>query len=262
MNTQIERANLLKNLHVKGDPLILFNIWDAGSAKALQEIGAKVIATSSWSVAAAHGFDDGEKIPFDLALANVKRIIQCVDLPVTIDLEGAYGKNPSEVEQTVTKVIEAGIAGINFEDQIIGDEALYSIEQQCDRIKAVRAAAEHLSIPLFINARTDIFLKAESANLNNNHLEEALERGLAYADSGANGFFTPGLGEAKYIEKLCKLLPIPINIMVQPNSHNSKQLAELGVARISYGPSPYFQVMTALKESGRRALIMNHADAI
>lgn len=85
MRTQLERANLLKELHVKGNPLVLFNIWDAGSAKAIQETGAKVIATGSWSVAAAHGYDDGEKLPFDLVLANVQRIIASVDIPVTIE---------------------------------------------------------------------------------------------------------------------------------------------------------------------------------
>jgi 2-methylisocitrate lyase-like PEP mutase family enzyme len=91
MGIQIERAHLLKNLHVKGDPLILFNIWDAGSAQAIQETGAKVIATGSWSVATAHGYEDGEKLPFDLAIANLKRIVANVDLPVTFDLEGGYG---------------------------------------------------------------------------------------------------------------------------------------------------------------------------
>lgn len=92
---QIERANLLKNLHIKGNPLILFNIWDAGSARAVQEIGGKVIATGSWSVAAAHGYNDGEKLPFDLVLENIRRITTSVDIPVTIDFEGGYGKSPT-----------------------------------------------------------------------------------------------------------------------------------------------------------------------
>src|SRR5271156_1142698 len=119
MISQIERANLLNNLHVKGDPLILFNIWDAGSAQAIQETGAKVIATGSWSVAAAHGYDDGEKLPFDLVLANIQRIIASIDIPVTIDIEGGYGKSPTEVKDNVIKIIEAGAVGINFEDQIV-----------------------------------------------------------------------------------------------------------------------------------------------
>jgi len=259
MITQSEHAHLLNDLHIKGDPLILFNIWDAGSAKALQEIGAKVIATGSWSVAAAHGYDDGEKLSFDLALANLRRIIASVDLPVTIDLEGGYGHSPLQVQETVTQVIEAGAVGINFEDQIIGGEELYSIEDQCARIKAARAAAEQASIPLFINARTDVFLKSNPAHHDESHLEAAIHRASAFATSGASGFFAPGLRDARQIEKLCELSPLPINIMVLPDTPSPKELANLGVARISYGPGPYRQVMDALKQAGRKALSMSEA---
>ena len=254
MMTQIQKAVLLKRLHIKGDPLILFNIWDAGSAQAIQEIGAKVIATGSWSVAASHGYDDGEKISFDLALANLRRIITSVNLPVTIDLEGGYGKSPGEIQAIVTRVIEAGAVGINFEDQIVEGNGLYSIDEQCSRIEAVREAAEHMAIPIFINARTDIFLKVISTNHNDEHIEEAIRRVSAYEKAGASGFFVPGLKDPKYIEKLCRLSPIPINIMIQPGYPTSKKLAELGVARISYGPRPYSLAINALKEAGRIAL--------
>ena len=253
MMTQMKQANLLNSLHTKGDPLILFNIWDAGSAMAIQEIGAKVIATGSWSVAAAHGYDDGEKLSFDLALANLRRIIASVNLPVSIDLEGGYGKSPIEVQKIAAKVIEAGAVGINFEDQIIGEKGLYSIEEQCARIKAVREVADQMSIPIFINARTDIFFKADSTNHTDNHVEVAIRRASAYAQSGASGFFVPGLKDAKLIEKLCRISPIPINIMVLSEYPTTKQLTELGVARISYGPGPYFLAINALKEAGRKA---------
>lgn len=254
MTTQIERAIALKNLHVKGAPLILFNIWDAGSAQVIQETGAKAIATGSWSVAAANGYEDGELLPFDLALANLKRIIAKVNLPVTFDLEGGYGKSPDEVQRTVAQVIEAGAVGINFEDQIIGTKKLYSIEDQCARIKAIRHVAERASIPLFINVRTDIFFKSSSTDHHDNLVEEALERALAYIESGANGFFVPGLKNIKYIEKLCNLLHVPVNIMVLFDMPPLKQLVEAGVARISYGPHPYCQLMKVLKEAGCKAL--------
>lgn len=257
MITQIERANLLKKLHVKGNPLILFNIWDAGSAKAIQETGAKVIATGSWSIAAAHGYDDGEKLPFDLVLANIYRIIASVDIPVTIDFEGGYGKSPTEVKDNIVKIIEAGAVGINFEDQIVNGEGLYSIEDQCARIKAIREAAKHAAIPIFINARTDLFFKTDASNHNDELLEKALVRASAYAESGANGFFVPGLKEAKYIEKLCERSPIPVNVMIMSDTPSQKQLAELGVARISYGPGPYCQMMNFLKEAGSKAFSMS-----
>ncbi|MBA3238000.1 MAG: isocitrate lyase/phosphoenolpyruvate mutase family protein, partial [Parachlamydiaceae bacterium] len=120
--------------------------------------------------------------------------------------------------------------------------------------KAIRQVAERVSIPLFINARTDIFLKSESNDHNNTLLEEALKRANAYAKAGANGFFTPGLKNVKYVEKLCNLLHTPLNIMVMPDTPPLQQLVEVGVARISYGPNPYCQLMEVLKESGLKAL--------
>jgi 2-methylisocitrate lyase-like PEP mutase family enzyme len=255
--TQTESADIFKSLHSKGEPLILFNVWDAGSARAIQEIGAKAIATGSWSVAAAQGYADGQEIPFDFALANLKRIVASVDLPVTIDLEGGYGDSADELQESVTKVIEAGAVGINFEDQIVGGTGLYSIEGQRVRIEAIREAADQATIPLFINARTDVFLKADPASHGEEHLEEAIRRATAYAEVGASGFFAPGLTNAKYIERLCAASPLPVNIMVMPDVPSSKELAALGVARISYGPGPYLLMTEALKESGRKALTMS-----
>ena len=254
---QVERANQFKKLHVKGDPLILFNIWDAGSAKALQEVGAKAIATGSWSVAAGHGFEDGEKLPFEFPLENLKRIVSSVSLPVTIDLESGYGKKPNEVQSAAAQVIEAGAIGINFEDQIIDEDGLYSIQDQSARIQAIRETAEKKSVPLFINARTDIFLKAPLVEHSEKHLDEAIKRTSAYAKSGASGLFAPGLANPQFIEKLCELSALPVNIIMFPKVPSSKELAKLGVARISYGPIPYRQVIEDLKEAGRKALAMS-----
>jgi len=255
--TQTESADIFKSLHIKGEPLILFNVWDAGSARAVQEIGAKAIATGSWSVAAAQGYADGQKIPFDFALANLERIVASVDLPVTIDLEGGYGDSADELQESVTRVIEAGAVGINFEDQIVGGTGLYSIEGQRARIEAIHEAAEQATISLFINARTDVFLKAEPASHGEEHMEEAIRRATAYAESGASGFFAPGLRNAKYIERLCAASTLPVNILVMPDVPSSKELAALGVARISYGPGPYRRMTEALKEAGRKALSMS-----
>ncbi len=257
MNTQIERAKVLKNLHIKGDPLILFNVWDAGSAKAVQASGANVIATSSWAVAAAHGYADGEQLPFNSVIANLKQIIASSDLPVTLDFEGGYGQSTAALQSNIAKVIKAGAVGINFEDQIVGGEGLYSIEEQCVRIKAIMTTADEMSIPLFINARTDIFFKINPANHNDSHLEEAISRADAYAKAGASGFFVPGLKDTVIIQKLTTLSPLPINIMVTSDTPTLKQLAAFGIARISYGPGPYRQMMDALQEAGRKALLLD-----
>jgi 2-methylisocitrate lyase-like PEP mutase family enzyme len=253
MTTQRERADIFRDLHVKGTPLILFNIWDAGSAKAIEEAGAKAIATGSWSVAAANGFSDGEKLPLDFALANLQRIVNSVDAPVTIVFEGGYATDISELKENIKKVIAAGAVGINFEDQIVGGEGLYTIEEQSARIETIRNAAEQSGIPLFINARTDVFLKTYPAKHNEAQLDEVIHRAAAYASAGASGLFAPGLRDAQFIEKLCELAPIPVNIMVLPDTPLPRELAKLGVARISYGPGPYHQMTEALKEAGRKA---------
>jgi len=253
MTTQREKADIFRDLHVKGNPLILFNIWDAGSAKAIEEAGAKAIATGSWSVAAANGFDDGEKLPFDFALANLERIAGSVDAPVTIDIEGGYATDNSKLKENIKKVIAAGAVGINFEDQIVGGEGLYTIEDQSARIEAIREAVEKSAIPLFINARTDVFLKTYPAKHNEAQLDEAVRRAAAYARAGASGLFAPGLRDTEFIKKLCELAPIPLNIMVLPDTPPPRALAKLGVSRISHGPEPYRRMTEALKESARKA---------
>jgi 2-methylisocitrate lyase-like PEP mutase family enzyme len=250
MSERKARAKRFADLHVRGDPLILFNIWDPGSAKAIAEVGAKAIATGSWSVAAAHGYDDGEQMPFDLVLANVRRIVAAVSLPVTIDLEGGYGITFNEVKQNVSRVIDAGAVGINFEDQVVGGIDLYPIGTQCERIAGARDAGGDL----FINARTDVFLKAKPADHDQRHLDEAIRRASAYTQAGASGFFAPGLRNAAAIDQLCAAVSLPVNIMFLPDAPPPRELADLGVARVSYGPRPYRQMISALKDAGRNAL--------
>ena len=201
MNSQKEKAETFSKLHVKGDPVILFNIWDAGSAKAVADAGAQAVATGSWSVAAADGYGDGQELPLEAALNNLRRITATVDLPVTLDFEGGYAADAVGLKENVAMVIEAGAIGINFEDQIVGGEGLYSIEEQSDRITAVREAADKSSVPLFINARTDVFLKTLPAAATGEQLDEVIERAAAYAKAGANGLFAPGLRDAELIRK-------------------------------------------------------------
>ena len=252
MVTQKEKADSFKNLHIKGSPLILFNIWDAGSARTIEQAGAKAIATGSWSVAAANGFDDGEKVPLELVLKNLERIVESVALPVTLDFEGGYATDLSELKENIEKVIATGAVGINFEDRIVRGDGLYAIEDQSARIEAIRKTAENASIPLFINARTDVFLKTYPAPHDETELAEAIRRAEAYAKAGASGLFAPGLRDTNLIKRLCEQCPVPVNIMVLPDTPPTKTLAQQGVARISYGPGPYRQMTEALKEAGRK----------
>jgi 2-methylisocitrate lyase-like PEP mutase family enzyme len=244
--TRSEKARLFASLHRPGEPVILYNAWDAGSARAVAEAGAKAIATGSWSVAAAQGFHDAESLPLDLALANAERVAEAVELPVTIDFEGGYAVAPEALAANMARLAATGAIGCNIEDQVIGGEGLHPAELQAARIGAARAAA---GPDFFINARTDIFLKAKRETHDAAMVDEALERGRAYADAGASGFFVPGLADPALLVRLCAASPLPVNFMAFPGAPETGDVAAAGVARISHGPFPYRLALKALKEA-------------
>jgi len=238
-------------LHVAGNPLILFNVWDAGSAQAVAKAGAKSIATGSASVAMANGFGDGQQVPLELALANAKRIVDAVDLPVTVDFEGAYSEDPAEGARNIARLAETGAIGCNFEDQVVGGEGLHPIPVQAARIAAAREA---VGPEFFINVRTDLFLKAPQETHDAAMLDEAIARVRAYADAGASGFFVPMLGDLELLRRLCAESPIPVNFMTYPECPSNTDIAATGVARISHGPFPYMALMGQLEEAARAAI--------
>jgi 2-methylisocitrate lyase-like PEP mutase family enzyme len=246
MATSSDKARAFAALHRPGDPVVLYNAWDAGSAKVVAEAGAKAIATGSASVAAAHGFEDAEALPLELVLANAERVVRAVDLPVTIDFEGAYAADPGEVAANMARLAETGAIGCNFEDQIVGGEGLYDVEDQAARISAARAA---VGPNFFLNARTDIFLKTRAPTHDPAAIEEAIARARAYAEAGASGFFVPGLVDLDQLAQVCAASPLPINFMAFPGAPDAAAVAAAGVARISHGPFPHKLAMQALKEA-------------
>ncbi|HVI99238.1 MAG TPA: isocitrate lyase/phosphoenolpyruvate mutase family protein [Sphingomonas sp.] len=238
-------------LHVPGDPVILFNIWDAGSARAAEKAGAKAIATGSASVAMAHGLNDGQNLPIDVALANAREIVAAVELPVTVDFEGGYAVDPDGVAANIARLAETGAIGCNFEDQVVGGDGLHAIEAQAKRIAAARAA---VGADFFINARTDIFLKAKPETHDAAMVDAACQRAQAYAEAGASGFFVPGLRDLALLERVCRASPLPVNFMAMPGAPTAAEVARTGVARISHGPFPYLQAMQAFEQAARAAL--------
>ncbi|ABC89246.1 putative carboxyphosphonoenolpyruvate phosphonomutase protein [Rhizobium etli CFN 42] len=245
---QTEKAKAFGALHRKGDPIVLYNIWDAGTAKAVADAGAKALATGSWSVAAAHGFADGEKLPMSVLVETAKSITDAVDLPLSVDFEGAYSADPQGAAANVAKLIEVGAIGINFEDRVVAGEGLYPIESQAARIRAIRAIADGKGMPFFINARTDLFLAESDLSKHAGLVDEAIERGGAYAAAGGSGFFVPGLIDPALIEKICAASSLPVNVMMRAGAPDVKTLAKLGVGRISYGPGPYRSMMEKLRQ--------------
>jgi len=237
-------------LHVPGDPVVLFNIWDVGSALAVAKAGAKAIATGSASVAMANGFGDGENLPMDFALGNARRIAGSVELPVTVDFEGAYSNDPEQVMRNFDQLAETGVVGCNFEDQVVGGEGLHPIASQSERIAAARRA---VGPDFFINVRTDLFLKAPQETHDGTMLDEAIERVRAYAEAGASGYFVPMLGDLGMLSRLCAESPVPVNFMTYPGCPSNADVAATGVARISHGPFPHMALMAQLEQAAREA---------
>jgi methylisocitrate lyase len=253
MSDQAHKARQFCELHVPGTPLVLFNVWDAGSAQAVTTGGAKAIATGSWSVAHANGVADGEQLPLPFVIENLRRIVCVTELPVTVDLESGYGETPEAVSRSIALAIDVGAVGCNLEDSVPSDGRLRTATDQTLRIGSARRASETVGLPFFINARTDVFFQRPAAQHDAAMVREALERAKRYRDAGANGLFTPGLVDIRLIAQLAAASPLPVNIMHQDGTPPVKALADRGVARISHGPGPYLLAMKALEAAARAA---------
>lgn len=245
--SQTDKATAFAALHTPGTPVVIYNIWDAGTAKAVAGAGAKALATGSWSVAEAQGYPDGEHIPLNDLLAIATRIVNSTDLPVSIDFEGGYATEPDPLAANITALIGTGAIGLNFEDQVVGTADLHPIDTQAARIQSIRAAADAAGVPLFINARTDLFLKSKP-DTHADHMAEAKDRSAAYAAAGASGFFVPGLTDHDLIRDICDASSLPVNVMMRGALGSVAEVAALGVARASYGPGPFAQSMAQVAE--------------
>ena len=236
-------------LHQPGNPVILYNVWDAGSAKAVASSGAKAIATGSHPVADANGWSDGQGVPIEFVLENARRVVGAVELPVTIDFESAYAVEADEGAANVASLKATGAVGCNFEDQVIGGEGVHPLDRHCRRIAAIREA---VGTDFFINARTDLFLKTESHD--NALVDEVIERGKAFADAGASGFFVPRMADPRQAERVVREVPLPLNLIAFPGAPANREWANAGVARISYGPFPHRALMKQLEEAAGEAI--------
>jgi 2-methylisocitrate lyase-like PEP mutase family enzyme len=244
-----EKFDRFAALHVPGDPVILYNIWDVGSAHAVEQAGAKALATGSHPVADANGWPDGQGVPIDFALANAARIVDATTLPVTVDFEGGYSTDPDAVGRNVWRLAHMGVVGCNFEDQVIGGEGLHPIPLQTEKIRAIR---KQVGDSFFINARTDLLLKTQTHD--DALIDQVVERGKAFADAGASGFFVPRLADAGQIERVVREVPLPLNVIAFPGAPPKAEWASAGAARISHGPFPHRALMKQLEEAARAAI--------
>ena len=247
--TMASKFDMFAALHVPGDPVILYNVWDVGSAQAVVSAGAKALATGWLPVADANGWPDGQNVPIDFALANARRIADSVDVPLTVDFEGAYSTDPDEGAANVARLAKTGAVGCNFEDQVVGGEGLYALDVQVRRVAAIRKAVGEA---FFLNARTDLFLKTQTYD--DVLVDQVIKRGKAFADAGASGFFVPRLSDPKQIERVVREVPLPLNVIAFPGAPDKTVWADAGVARISHGPFPHRALMAKLTEMAREAI--------
>lgn len=223
---QADALQQFRRLHQDGI-LLLANAWDAGSARLIESLGAKAIATTSAGVAWAHGYPDGDVLPFDLLVATTAEITRIVTVPLTVDSEGGYSDDPAAVGQSIARLIGAGAAGINLEDGAGTPDLL------CAKIEAIKRAAARSGQDVFINARTDVYLRGLAPE--GGKVAEVLARAGRYRDAGADGIFVPGATKPDEIKAIAADAPLPLNVMSRPGLPGAAELAALGVRRLSAG---------------------------
>ncbi|GIH89804.1 isocitrate lyase/phosphoenolpyruvate mutase family protein [Planobispora siamensis] len=236
MTTLHDKAALFNSLHRTGNALVLANAWDVVSARLIEEAGAAAIATTSAGVAWALGAPDGDKLDRDRAIDLIARVASAVEVPVTADIESGFADKPEGVGETVRGVLEAGAVGVNIEDSTDDASApLRPVEEQAARLAAAREAADAMNVPLFINARVDVFIRAVGDPAD--RLRTALDRAAAYLAAGASGVFVPAVTDPQTVSALVQGVDGPLNILAGPGAPSIGELSALGVARVSIGSS-------------------------
>jgi 2-methylisocitrate lyase-like PEP mutase family enzyme len=252
--TELDTAGLaraLRNLHRPGQPLLLANVWDAGSAALVEAAGLPAVGTSSAAVAEALGYADREQAPVDRMLDVAGRIAAAVSIPVTVDVESGYGLEPNEL---VRRLIAAGAAGFNLEDTDHRAGTLFDESAQAERLAALRASTDRTGVPLVINARVDVFLaayaKVQGGQVNEDDLVElAVSRGRAYLDAGADCVY-PILARTedalrRFVDGVSGR---PVNVLCLPGGLDPARAGDLGAARVSLGPGLWRAAQGWLRE--------------
>jgi 2-methylisocitrate lyase-like PEP mutase family enzyme len=247
-------ASVFHDLHSGPEILVLPNAWDAPSAALMADAGAKAVATSSAAVAWAHGYPDGDAVPVEKLLASIAEIARVLPVPLTADIEGGYSDDLEAVSRTIAAVIDAGAAGINLED------GRRDPELHARKVEAARKAADRSGVRLFINARTDVFLKrlveGDAA------LPEALRRAELYRSAGADGIFAPFANDPELIRTLASSIPLPLNIMGWTGVPKASELQALGVRRLSSATGPFRAAFAPLKRAIESFLADGDATAL
>ena len=228
-------CDLLRLLHRPGAPLLLPNAWDVATARAVVAAGFPVVATTSGGVAATLGYEDHEGAPAEEMLAAAARITRGVDVPVTVDAEAGYGMEPTELVAALRSV---GAAGCNLEDTDHAAGSLRDPDRHAEWLAAVREAAAKDAYRLVINARVDTFLVPFFAGAGPGTqielVSDALQRAWAYLGAGADCVYPIALWETDALRHFTAEVGGPVNVIRLPQTPSLAELAELGVARVSW----------------------------
>jgi 2-methylisocitrate lyase-like PEP mutase family enzyme len=253
LSAQRQKAESFRRMHDRSRILVLVNVWDAMSARVVEDAGAQAIATSSATLAHSIGYPDGEAAPRDEIVAAIARIARSVDAPVSADIESGFGRTPGEVAETVRMVIQAGAVGINLEDAVHERRGeLYEIPQALERIAAARATAAKSGVPLVINARTDVFLIGVGPR--EERLDHAIRRANAYREASADSLFVPAVRDAPTIATLASRIGGPLNVLAGPGTPPIPELERMGVARVSVGSWPGLAAQTLTRKIAQEML--------
>lgn len=244
---QRHKAQQLLAHHQGGTILVLPNIWDPLGARILESKGFPAVATASAAVSASLGYGDGQRIRRSTLLDLVARIAASVSVPVTVDYEAGYADSPEELVESVKELIASGAVGLNIEDSIEEGGALRSIEDQCERLRAVRDAASVTGIPIVLNARVDSFLSSQYST-RSEKLKNALERATAYSEAGADCIYPIGPSDRETVGALRDRIDAPINILGSPGGLSAQELEGLGINRVSFGPYVFRALIKAFSE--------------
>jgi 2-methylisocitrate lyase-like PEP mutase family enzyme len=240
-------------LHHQNTPLLLANAWDAGSALLMQSLGAKAVATTSAGLAWTLGYADGDHLPIALHVSAIQQITRVLTVPLTVDAESGYSSQPAQVADSVLRLAQAGAAGINLEDG--GSEPALL----CAKIEAIKNAAARAGLDVFINARTDVYLRQLAPQ---RAVEEALQRAKLYAAAGADGLFVPGATAAADIAALAAGQALPLNVMARPGLPPLAELTRLGVHRVSAGSAISQRCWATAKQLGASFLAEGSTEAL
>jgi 2-methylisocitrate lyase-like PEP mutase family enzyme len=245
-------------LHHNEELLLLGNAWDVTGAKILEQNGFKAIATSSRAIALSLGYEDGEQMPFNLLHDTVKRIVDNITVPLSVDLETGYSRNTNGIIQNIERLYDLGVVGFNIEDSMLSEKGkLQNIDAFTKTINTIVDHLEQKNMKMFVNARTDTFLQKLP-----NALQETVSRVKAFENAGASGVFVPFVNNKNDIAEIVKATNLPLNILSVPTLPSIKELNEIGVTRISMGSSMFEFFKNALNKKLQTILMKQSFDGL